>query len=742
VTKPFVPEPELRLLLAAARAVVSPGTVEPLRLASPTDWTALTRMALHHGVTPLLADALESVSDEPVPREIREALRLHLEANREAALRQVAELGRLLPALAEWDVPALAVGGPVLAHRAYGRVELRRAGSLDLLIRPEHRIPVREMLQRDGYVRVEAHPAFGPDGGERFRRQRDGLVVDAGGPAAFGMPSPRLATSGIWQRAESVSIGGREIRSAEVGDLLWIACVRATARQWGELRFACEVAGLLARHPDLDLADVLERARRHGGHRMVLVGIHLACVLVSLRIADPIRSALASDDTARTLSRELSAELLNPSGSPSSSSARHLFQLRMRERLRDRASHAANVAASFRLRPVRAPTFLRRRPRRPSGARDEILLVDWVPQVHEGAGFPRMSAMLRLLVDGDRRITLHPVVPVSESGARLEADLQESIEVVADRGLADVGAYLGEQRERFSTLIASRPPVMRALVDLFERQPELRGNLRVVYDAEAIFALREIRRRRLRGKSLGQRVATQLLAEEVALAAHADAVLAVSELEARILRTRAGVPVHVLPQAISPTPTTRPFAERRGLLFVGRLAEDGWPNSDSILWFCEEILPEVRRRLAGTGHEVTLTVAGKTGAREIEQVRGPGVRILGVVDDLATLHDEARIFVAPTRFAAGVPNKVIEAAAHGLPVVATRLLARQLGWRTGVELLAAPESDAASFVTHVVDLYTREDVWQRLRANALARVEAECAPARARETLAAAIDGP
>ena len=67
MTKPFEPQPELRLLLAATRAVVSPGSVEQIRLASPTDWTILTRLALHHGITPLLANALETVSTEPIP---------------------------------------------------------------------------------------------------------------------------------------------------------------------------------------------------------------------------------------------------------------------------------------------------------------------------------------------------------------------------------------------------------------------------------------------------------------------------------------------------------------------------------------------------------------------------------------------------------------------------------------------------------------------------------------------------
>jgi len=55
---------------------------------------------------------------------------------------------------------------------------------------------------------------------------------------------------------------------------------------------------------------------------------------------------------------------------------------------------------------------------------------------------------------------------------------------------------------------------------------------------------------------------------------------------------------------------------------------------------------------------------------------------------LARLHYRARVFSGPVGFAGGVPAKVLEAAAQGIPVAASALLVRQLGWREGIDIQA------------------------------------------------------
>jgi O-antigen biosynthesis protein len=83
------------------------------------------------------------------------------------------------------------------------------------------------------------------------------------------------------------------------------------------------------------------------------------------------------------------------------------------------------------------------------------------------------------------------------------------------------------------------------------------------------------------------------------------------------------------------------------------------------------------------------------------------------------------VFIAPTRFAAGTPYKIYEAASFGLPCVATNLLIGQLGWAEGVEISGAPVDDAKGFARQVARLYREASLGSDLRANALARLEAE-----------------
>ncbi|WP_374431519.1 glycosyltransferase [Tabrizicola sp.] len=97
------------------------------------------------------------------------------------------------------------------------------------------------------------------------------------------------------------------------------------------------------------------------------------------------------------------------------------------------------------------------------------------------------------------------------------------------------------------------------------------------------------------------------------------------------------------------------------------------------------------------------------------------------------------MFVAPTRFAAGIPHKVHQAAAFGVPSVTTSLLARQLGWEDGRDLLVADSPDG--FASAVQRLYTDQDLWRSIRSNALKRIADDCSVERFREALRETLRG-
>jgi glycosyltransferase involved in cell wall biosynthesis len=245
---------------------------------------------------------------------------------------------------------------------------------------------------------------------------------------------------------------------------------------------------------------------------------------------------------------------------------------------------------------------------------------------------------------------------------------------------------------------------------------------KVVYDAEAIFALRDEARARLHKR--GDRAHKGTISAEVALGAGAAVILAVNELEADNFRRAGARDVRVLGHALEPRPTGSGFETRRDLLFVGALDEDDSPNADSLDFFVREVMPRLDAQI---GTDYVLRVAGRNGAPRVRALASDRVHLLGRVPDLTALYSQSRVFIAPTRYSAGIPMKVHEAAAHGLPVAATSLLARQLGWADGEALTVGDTADA--FARACLRLYDDPFLWEKVRVGALGRVTAECEPA-------------
>ncbi len=374
---------------------------------------------------------------------------------------------------------------------------------------------------------------------------------------------------------------------------------------------------------------------------------------------------------------------------------------------------------------------------RSSGNRRERLLMieDRVPHTYLGAGFPRSGRILRELVAAGALVTLFPTMSQPEQWRDVRATVPPEVEVMLGSGIDKIEGFLEERRGFYGGILISRPHNMRAFLEVARRRPDLIEGTTLIYDAEAIFAAREILEKRLRGEPPEQEMVKAMLAEEASLARAADLVLSVSAREVAEFR-RLGVDnVEELGNTLDPTPGQESFATRRGLLFVGRLEDDGSPNVDGLSWFVRDVLPLIQESL---NEEARLTVVGADGAPSLSRLRGTAATLLGQVKDSSRIYNASRVFIAPTRFAAGIPLKVHEAAAHGVPVVATPLIAEQLGWRDGQDILVG--GDAQEFAAQCVRLYRDEVLWMRLRTNALLRIRQDCNPARFRETIARIVD--
>ncbi len=133
-----------------------------------------------------------------------------------------------------------------------------------------------------------------------------------------------------------------------------------------------------------------------------------------------------------------------------------------------------------------------------------------------------------------------------------------------------------------------------------------------------------------------------------------------------------------------------------------------------MLWFCREILPEIRRQV-----DVQLKIVGRRPTPAIRALSANRcVEVVGEVPDVRPYLDAADIAISPLQLARGIQNKVLEAMASGLPVVATQQSAEGIDAEPGRQLRIA--HDAQEFVTAVVQLAQSPE--QRASMGAAAQV--------------------
>lgn len=373
--------------------------------------------------------------------------------------------------------------------------------------------------------------------------------------------------------------------------------------------------------------------------------------------------------------------------------------------------------------------MIRARQRRGSAPRI-LVLDDRVPIPNLGAGFPRAARILTEIGRAGWSCTFYPMGVPHISCEKAYQVIPPTTELSLGAPFVPLTGFLRTRVNCFDTVLVSRPHNMVQFRKAVAQVPGW-GDVPVLYDAEAIFATRDAALARLGNTVFDSQKA---LADELALAKGVRTVFSVTQSEAEIFRDNGQKDVRVLGHALSPRPVGGGPEGRRNMLFVGALDNDNSPNTDSLAWFVRDIMPRIDAQI-GTGW--SLDVVGRAGAHSLQDLAGERVRILGMIQDLDPLYARARLFIAPTRYAAGIPMKVHEAASVGLPAVVTDILARQLGWTHGQTLLSAACAD--SFATCCALLYHDDALWARLRAEGLAAIRRDCAPATFSDTLRRAL---
>lgn len=342
-----------------------------------------------------------------------------------------------------------------------------------------------------------------------------------------------------------------------------------------------------------------------------------------------------------------------------------------------------------------------------------LVIDDRIPVPEIGCGYPRSLRIVEGLADVGFQVTLFPLQfpeKVEPYTSRLQ---RKGIEVLfaANHETLNFQSFFAERKDNFDAVFVSRPHNMREVLGIIRK---LKPHQKIIYDAEALFSYREILRKQLQGSMLEEAKKNEMIQEEIRLMSGANLVLTVSEREKSILETWQIKNVKVLSHQIDTDETTNSFDDRKDILFVGGFTP-ATPNEDAMMYFVHEVFPQVQKKLGAK-----LWIVGTNYLDSVKNLKGEHIIVTGRVENLWDYYNRCKVFVTPTRYAAGISLKLLESLAHGLPAVVTPLIAEQLGLHEEVVLIG---DDAQNFAKKIIQCYTQKQTWNRLRSNGLNYIE-------------------
>lgn len=190
-----------------------------------------------------------------------------------------------------------------------------------------------------------------------------------------------------------------------------------------------------------------------------------------------------------------------------------------------------------------------------------------------------------------------------------------------------------------------------------------------------------------------------------------DRCVAMSEVDRRLLTmSNPRLKVDIVPNGVdTKLYQPLPFEDMRpAVLVIGSMGYP--PNADGAIWFCNDILPHIRRILS----DVQVWIVGTSPPPEVVKLSGDGVHVTGRVEDVVPYYRRTSVSVIPLRAGGGTRLKILEAMALGRPVVSTSIGCEGLDLVDGQHLLIA--DDPEQFAEKTVRLLTDRELYERIAA--------------------------
>ena len=155
------------------------------------------------------------------------------------------------------------------------------------------------------------------------------------------------------------------------------------------------------------------------------------------------------------------------------------------------------------------------------------------------------------------------------------------------------------------------------------------------------------------------------------------------------------------------------FEERTDFVFIGNFFHE--PNWNAVLYLKETIFPLIKKQMPAA----VLKIYGAYTSQKVLQLHNPtdGFLVLGRAENANEVVENAKVFLAPLRFGAGIKGKLAEAMSCGTPSITTSIGAEamMLNSKWNGFVTDKPEE----FADLAVELYQNKSIWEDAQKNGI-----------------------
>jgi len=307
--------PELELVVLCVRARNSDRDARIRQLfEAGINWSEMLACAVQHKVVPAVYERFRALDAGLLARDQRETLAEFARTAGKNNLVFLSELLQLNSLFAGAEIPAIPFKGPSLAWLAYPNFAQRSCVDLDFVV-PQSYIPaVLDLLRAHGFIpqfssiEVEAGEKGAAPGQYAFVSAAKHCSVEIHTERTLRYFSRPLNLDELNSRLIHLDIGGHDLVTFSVEDLLVMLCVHGAKHFWERLAWIVDIAQLVTvREVDWKLLSEIAAERKCS--RLLMLGLYLAYEVVGAPLPESVLQRARSDSRVAWLASRVIEQL-------------------------------------------------------------------------------------------------------------------------------------------------------------------------------------------------------------------------------------------------------------------------------------------------------------------------------------------------------------------------------------------------------------------------------------------------